>query len=258
MAVLRSQMLESGLCLVLFMAIITGCSSKRQLRDTTDADFFYNQGMKYMEDKDYTKAHAEFQTVVDSYAGNKIVDSAQFMLAESLFMNEDYVTAAYEYERVFKDYPSSQHAAEAMFKRAVCYYHESPKASLDQENTQLAIDDFNRFIETYPMDDLVKKAQGYIDDLREKLAYKEFQNAELYRKLKKYDSAIIYYRFVIQDYSRTVWADEARYGIGIVYMKQKQYEKAREQFQALTTGIVILNIKERARKKLDYIENQTK
>ena len=222
-----------------------------------NAEYYYNRGMEFMEKKDYMEAQQNFQIVVDSYSGSEYVDSAQYMLAETYYMNEDYITAAFEYERVFEDYPSSLHVAEAMFKRAVCYFEESPKASLDQENTNLAIDDFNRFIDTYPRHELVPQAQEYIDELREKLAYKEFNNAEIYRKLKKYDAAIIYYRLVITDYPRTTWANEARFGIGLVYLKQSQYERAREQFQMLVNADLSENLKNRAEERLSYIENRT-
>ncbi len=210
-----------------------------------------------MEKKDYVKAQTEFQTVIDSFPASELIDRAQFMLAEANFNNEDYITAAYEYDRVYKDYPSSIHAEEARYKRAICYYNESPKAELDQENTLLAIDEFNRFVDNFPRSEFVEEAQNYIEELREKLAFKEYKNAELYRKLKKYASAIQYYRFVIGDYPRSVWADESRYGMGLVYLKQKNYERAKEMFQRLVTTNVSEDLKNKSSKRLSYIEKST-
>jgi len=141
------------LFMFLLICLVFGCSSS--IRQNMDDDqFYFQRGMNYMEKKDYVKAIADFQTVVESYQGSRIIDQAQYMLAEAHFMNEDYLTAAYEFERVYMDYPSSKYVPDARYKRALCYYHESPKADLDQENTLLAIDDFNRFIDNYPRHEL--------------------------------------------------------------------------------------------------------
>ena len=236
--------------------ILAGCASRNRSGELSGAAFYFNLGKENMDKKNYVAAQANFQTIVDSYSGSELIDAAQFMLAEAHYMNEDYVVGAYEYEQVYRSYPSSIYAEEAMFKRAVCYFHESPKPTLDQENTLMSIEDFNQFIDTYPYSLFVDEAQEYIDELRAKLAEKEFRNAETYVKLKKYESAVIYYRMVIEEYPRTPWANEARYGIGEVYLKQNQFEKAREQFQILVNGIVKPDLKERARKRLTYLENR--
>jgi len=241
--------------LVAFMS--TGCS-KALKPGLEDDQFFFERGKKYLEKKDSLKAIADFQTIVESYQSSTLIDQAQYMLAEAHFKNEDYITAAYEYERLFMDYPSSKLVPEASFKRALCYYHESPKADLDQENTRIAIDDFNRFIDNFPRHPLAAEAQKYIEELTAKLAFKSYKAAELYRKLKKYEAALMYYRLVIKDYPRNIWADEARYGMGLIYLKQKKYEQAKEVFQLLVNTDVSKDLKKNASRKLPYIENKTR
>lgn len=237
--------------------MVAGCSASVK-RKTDDAQFYFERGMNYMKKKDYIKAIADFQTVVESYQSSTIIDEAQYMLAEAHFKNEDFLTAAYEYERVYMDYPSSKYVPDSRFKRALCYFNESPKAALDQENTLDAIDDFNRFVDNYPRHELAIEAQKYIDELNAKLALKDYKAAELYRKLKKYDSALIYYRFVIRDYPRSVYANESIYGIGLIYLKQKNYEKAKEMFQRLVNTNVSKDIKNKASKKLSDIEKKSR
>ncbi len=239
--------------LIILVCLVCGCS-KTVNKEVINAQFYYDRGMDYMKRKDYIKALADFQTVVESYQGSELVDKAQFMLAEANYSNEDYLTAAYEYERVYTYYPSSTHAVEARYKKALCYYNESPKAVLDQVNTLLAIDEFNRFIDNYPQDKLVENARARIEELEEKLAYKEYKNAEIYRKPKKYESAIIYYRFVISDYPKSIWANESRYGLGLVYLKQKDYERAKEMFSFVVNTNVSEDLKNRASNKLEQIE----
>ena len=199
------------------LAGFSGCAKLAQQK-IVDDQFYFDRGMKYMEKKDYVKAIDEFQAVVD-YSGSEIVDKGQFMLGEAHYMNEDFITAAYEYERVYMDFPSSQYAAEAWYKKAMCWFMESPKANLDQENTRLAIDEFRRFTENFPFDKRVEDARGKIIELQEKLALKDYLNADQYRKRKQYDAALIYYNSVIDQYPQSVWVAYCQYGMGLVHMK---------------------------------------
>ncbi|MFC1607606.1 outer membrane protein assembly factor BamD [Candidatus Latescibacterota bacterium] len=208
---------------LLAILFVCGCSRAVQ-KDLKDANYYFERGMKQIEKKDYARAVESFQTIVESHASSGLVDKAQFMLAEAHYLNEDYITAEYEYERVYMDFPSSQHAAEAWYKKAMCLYNESPKANLDSENTLKAIDEYNRFLENFPYHELVSDAKGKIGELREKLAYKDYLNAEQYRKMKAYDAAIIYYDSVISNYPQSVWIEFCQFGKGIIYMKLMKME----------------------------------
>ena len=224
-----------------------------------DAQYYFNHGMELMGKKDYLRAIEDFETVVNSFASSAIVDHAQFMLAEANLMSEEYLAATYEYERVYMDYPSSEFAPEAHYKKSLCYHKLSPTATLDQENTQFAIDEFNRFIDDYPSHPLVSEAQEKIEELTAKLAYKEYLNAELYKKSKHLENhleaALFYYRYVIDKYPRTIWADYARFGIGEVNFKREEYEIAKEIFLLLVNKDADMELKKKASKMLERIEN---
>ena len=216
-----------GLYFSLLVLLILGCS-KGVEREIRDDSFYFERGLKYLEKKNYENAIKDFQTVVDT-GTSAIVDHAQFMLGETHYRNEDYLTAAFEYTRVYMDFPSSNFAADAWYKKAMCYFMESPRANLDQENTLLAIDEFNRFIDNFPRHDLVEDARKKIIELEEKLSYKEYRNGEQYRRMKEYDSALIYYESVIEGFPKTVWADYCRYSMGIVHIKllEKELKKVK-------------------------------
>ena len=132
---------------------------------------------------------------------------------------------------------------------------ESPQAALDQENTRLAIDEFNRFVENYPNHALVANAQSKIEELREKLAYKEYLAAQLYFKMKYWDAAIIYYQSIINEYPRSVWVDDSQFGAGLAYKKKKEYSKATEIFTKLVAeGKTDPGIKKKAARELSEIQ----
>lgn len=243
---------------VLFLAVFAaGCAGALQ-KGEVDAHFYFDRGMNYFNKRDYVKALTEFQTITEQFQASEIVDQAHFMLAETHYKNEDYITAAYEYERVYADYPTSKYAVEARYKRALCYYQESPKADLDQENTRTAIDDFKRFIDNFPDNEFVNEAQKKINELEEKLAYKNFKTGELYVKLKRYESAVLYFKFLQDDYPKSVWVKEAKYYIGEIYFKQKKYAEAKQVLTSLVSSDADKNLKKKAEKKLSQIEKITR
>jgi len=242
------------LLMFLTLAMLSGCSTLMKKNDELiDADFYFERGMEMVKKTDYTRAVENFQIVVDSFPGSTIVDHAQFMLGQSHYNSEEYITAAYEFERVYKDYPSSKWAPEAHYHKALCYYMESPSARLDQVNTVMAIGEFNRFKDTYPRNPQVEEADKKIEELVAKLAYKDYLSAELYRKMKNYEAALLYYNYILRDYPRSVWANYARLGIGEVHFKQEEYETANTWFQLVFNAEVDDDLRKKAEKRIEDI-----
>ncbi len=274
------QYKKYGLYFSLLILSILGCS-KGVDRDIRDDNFYFERGLKYLEKKHYENANKDFQTVVDT-GTSAIVDHSQFMLGETHYRNEDYLTAAFEYTRVYMDFPSSNFAADAWYKKAMCYFMESPRANLDQENTLLAIDEFNLFIGNFPRNDLVEEARKKITELEEKLSYKEYRNGEQYRKSKQYVAALIYYESVIEAFPKTVWAQYCRYGMGLIHIKllkrelkkvkrfkdknetekyeeasetaQKERELAKDMFTIVINSDTDTDLKKKASQKLSELE----
>ena len=95
----------------------------------------------------------------------------------------------------------------------IAYYLESPRSSLDQENTYKAIDALQLFINFYPKSERVADASKYIADLRSKLETKAFENAKLYYDLGGYDisnykSAVIALKNAQIDFPDIKYAEE--------------------------------------------------
>ena len=238
------------------LVIGTGCSRALK-KDLKDDEYYFNRGMEFLKKKNYQSAIENFQTVVDSFSGSERVVDAQYQLGEARFKNEEYLTAAYEYERVYSDYPSSEYAADAWYKKALCYFMESPKANLDQENTQLAIDEFHRFIDNFPRNELVKDAQERIRELESKLAYKYYLVAELYRKMNARDAALIYYKALVEEYPQTVWRPYAWFGMGCVHEDLDEWEEAEGMFSLVINADTENSLKKKANSRLEEVQRKS-
>ena len=187
----------------------------------------FHRGMDLLHNEDYAKAKEDFDIVVKQYPASAYADSAQFYLAETYFKRDEYLTAAFEFENVYRNYPSSKLAPEARFKIAQCYAAQSPRVELDQENTRKAIDAFQSFIDYYPNSPLVPGAEKEIAKLRNKLAQKDYDIAQLYTTMEYYKAALVYYDLILDEYHDSDVADKAAIGKVKVLLKRHKTAEAR-------------------------------
>ncbi len=188
---------------------------------------------KKFDEGDYFEAKTQFQILVLNNPGSSIVDVAQYYLAESYFQSKEYITAAAEFEKLVTIYPHSEYRDDAQFKLAKCYFELSPPSQLDQEYTIKAIDLYQLFLEEYPNSEHVKEAEADLQACREKLAKKEFETGEQYKKRQYYISAIISFEEVLARYYDTSYVDDALYWKAYSHYQLGEYREARDALQLL-------------------------
>ena len=208
------------------IALLVSCAGVRPQADWT-ASQYYNYALDIFEDEDYFEASNEFTVVVLRYPGSSVADSAQFYLAESHFYMDEFLIAAVEYEKLINNMNRSPLVPKAQYKLAESYYNMSPRPSLDQGYTHKAIREYQYFVEEYPTDPLKEEAEKKINLLRSRLAEKELQSAEIYRKMREFTAAIIYYDLVLSKYYDTEWADDAMYGKILSYLEMEDFTATR-------------------------------
>ncbi len=213
-----------SLLVLFFMAFVLGSCSGSQEIIVQGAEATFQRGVQLLQKKSYVNARSEFDIVVKQYPASVYADSAQYYLAETYYNMEEYITAAFEFKNVYDNYPSSKLAPDARFKIAQCYAAQSPRPQLDQEPTRKAIQAFQDFIDYYPYSNLVGAAEKEIVVLRNKLAKKDYEIAELYKTLGFYRAAIVYYDVILDNYHDSNVADLA--AIGKVKALLKRHRKS--------------------------------
>jgi outer membrane protein assembly factor BamD len=165
-----------------------GCKSRfEKLRLSNDVAKKYQEGIRLYNKKDYAKALILFEGLAQKYRGTAEAEDLNYYYAFTLYRLKDYTTARYKFKEFADTYPQSRNAEECRYMGAYCYYLDSPKSSLDQENTYKAIDALQLFINYFPKSDRATQAAQYIAILRGKLETKAFDNAKLYYTLGGYD-----------------------------------------------------------------------
>lgn len=196
--------------LVFFTIVFTACSSSV---DTTqlNAEEHFQYAFDLFSEEDYEDALKEFQNIVLQYPGSTVNDDAQYFLSQTYFKREEFLLAAYEYSKLIRDIPGSPFVADAQYMLAESYYQLSPSFQLDQAYTRKAKEEFQAFIDYFPANPLVDAAEKKIDEMNEKLARKEYNNAVIYEKMEYNKAALDYYNSVFEIYHDTPYAPMALY-----------------------------------------------
>ena len=108
----------------------------------------------------------------------------------------------------------------------------SPEYSLDQADTNKAIEKLQNFIDTYPNSEYLVEANALMRKMNEKLEKKVFENAKGYNTISDYKSAIVALDNFIADYPGTPFKEEAlfykydsAYQLGINSVPAKMQER---------------------------------
>ncbi len=234
-------MKKYGLILLSLFFVFSACKNEALIKPGDPINVAYEKAMTLYENEKWGDAAEAFEIVTRTGRGTNYAQDAQFYLAESYYNNGRYLLAASEYERFASFYPQDPRRMEADFKRAMSYYHQSPRYRLDQETTRRAIRLFQLFNNNYPNSELVTESAEKIDELRNKLARKQYEAAEFYERTEMYKAATIYYNLTVDQYPESKWAERALVNLINLYnvyasksirdSQRERYEKAIETYE---------------------------
>jgi outer membrane protein assembly factor BamD len=178
----------------------------------------------------------------------------------------NYYLAAYQFECFVKSFPKSEKLDEANFMIAKCYYMLSPIYSLDQENTNEAMERLQIFIDNYPKSNYLSEANGYIKELQVKLEKKDFEISKQYYTIRDYKAAISSLDNFISNFPGTPFRENAlyykfisQYEIATNSIPRKKLERlegAKETYNAILRYYPETVYMEDISKKLEEIQNQ--
>jgi outer membrane protein assembly factor BamD len=205
---LISRFVTRAALLSILLALVA-CGKRPDSVQQLSADALYERAQAALQGHDWTDAIELFERFVIQFPTHGRVTEARYRLGEAYFGKKEYITAGTEFSRLANDYPSGPWADDARFKVCESYQRLSPPAVLDQQYTRAAVDHCQSLLTYYPNSEYAPRAREIITELRSKLAEKDYRTGEYYKKLKAYDSAIIYYDSAVRNYADTPVAPRA-------------------------------------------------
>lgn len=202
------------LCALLLTMLLASCGEFNKILKSNDGELKFAYAKKYFEEKKYGRTITLLEEIRSAYQHTPKDEEILYLLAQSYFLDKDYVTASQVYAGYYNKYPKGEYTEIARFNAAYGMYLDSPDARLDQTSTIKAIQNFQNFLEFYPQSDKAPEAQKLMFELQEKLAYKEFLaarlyfNLGLYARINYYESCVVTAEEALKSYPFSAFAEE--------------------------------------------------
>jgi len=205
---------------VVLVSLLSSCSAYQKVLNNPNVSEKYTAAQDYYNTGDYRRANRLFEQILPSYRGKPQAQRVIFFYANSYFQIKDYYLAAYQFESFIKSYPKSDRIDQANFMEAKCYYMLSPKFSLDQKNTNEAIDKLQQYYTIRDYKAAIKAFDNFIisypgTPFREDALYYKFlssyeiaTNSVFTKKLERLKGLNSIYKTILRYYPETLYLED--------------------------------------------------
>jgi len=198
--------------LALLALVALGCSGADRYQGM-DAETLYQTARSEYDEGSYGNAIDALERLMVTYQTFDRLAEGRFLLAEAYFHDDQFVTARSEYQRFLDRYVGHELASAAALGMCKSLEELSPRPQRDQTFTREAITTCGNVVIDYAGTPQATEAAAIRQQLREKMAEKEYLNARHYFRRKQYDPAIKYFQFVIDLYPESSYAPQALLGM---------------------------------------------
>ena len=177
------------------------------------ADDLYRMAENELAEGDQENAVEALERLHVSFGDWPRLPEAGLLLARAHYENDDYLTARGEYRRFLDRFAAHAGAPDAAAGECRSLAALAPAPQRDQGYTEEALTVCGNVVLDYARTSQAEEADALRANLRRTMAEKEYLNADHYFRRRQYDSAIIYYQFVVDLYPETDLAPQALLGV---------------------------------------------
>ena len=223
--------------LIILGILLISCSKEEKIsvieEENIEAQMIeaFKEGYDELNKGDVIFAAKKFNEAELLYPQSNWAPKAALMAAYSWYSQSYYGDTIFEIERYLKTYPKHKNIDYAHFLLAMCYYETVVDEKRDLEPLLKAKKQFKFIMNNYPNTDFAMDSKFKLDLIYDKLAGKEMYIANHYLKKEKWIPAINRFKNVVENYSTTVYVEEAlhrlveiHYKIGLT-QESKKYAK---------------------------------
>jgi outer membrane protein assembly factor BamD len=216
------------------LLILGSCKSEFEaLRTSNQPEKVYKAANKYYDNKEYDRAIALYDIVIQFYRGRQEAEDLFFKYAYAHYNVGDYILASTYFKNYSNTFANSINKQEAEYMASYSNYKLSPNYKLDQSYTAKAIEGFEQFINFYPGTERAELANRLIDEMRRKLEKKSFEQGTLYYKIGQYQAAMTSFQNTVKDFPESTKLEEVRFLIlksSYTLAQNSIFEKQEDRF----------------------------
>jgi outer membrane protein assembly factor BamD len=227
--------------ITLILPLLFSCSEYNKVVKSDDYERKFELADELYNKKQYDRSIALYEQIYQRLPKEGEGELAYFRIGKAYYEEKDYYMGAYYLGSFVQRFPFSPKAEECMFLSALCSVKNSPEFSLDQNDTDLAINSLQQFINRYPESSLIDSCNNIMDKLRYKLEHKDFEAVRLYSKTENFRAAVESSIAFLEDYPKSVFEEESNFILvnnsfllaknSITSKKTERIEKAIERYR---------------------------
>ncbi|MEZ0361522.1 MAG: outer membrane protein assembly factor BamD [Hydrogenobacter sp.] len=251
---------------MVLLALLFGCAKMTEEKRAKFATEYYQEGMIAYANRNYSKAVERLKEAL-KYLENltpEQIKEAKYAIAESYYMNKDYINAVVYLEDFLFYYPDIPESERAYFMLVDSYMKVAPDPYRDQTYTLKAIDKAKDFLSKFPQSPYADRVRAIMDDAQKKLARHEYLIGRFYEDFGYYYSASLRYRDLLINYPEQVSDVEVsfRYIKSLLLVRlqaKKEEEKYRgwiDEAKKHLKDAKTEDDKRAIQKRIDFLEGQ--
>jgi len=172
----------------------------------------------------------------DLPARDTLLPRAYWFLASAHTHQRENLLAAQSYTRLYESFPDDSLADEAALEAARSYRRLWRKPGLDATYGETALATYNTLLGLYPTTPYADAAKREIADLEQWFATKNYQTGMFYFRQKLYDSAIMYFKYVLERWPESPRSRDALLRLAEAYRAISYREDFNETCARLRSG----------------------
>ena len=200
-------MQKKHLIYLLFSCVLVACSNYNEVIKGDDYVKKFELANSMYDDEDFLKSIVLYEQIYQHAPKSGEGELAYYRLGQSYYNAEDYYMAGYYFSSYVQRFPYSTKNEELMFLAAMCKVKNSPESSLDQSETEEAINAVQVFVDFYPNTKLMDSCNQIIDKLRFKIESKEMNHVLLYSNTERYRAAVTSAEIFLEKYPTSEYAE---------------------------------------------------
>lgn len=217
--------------IIVAAALLQGCSTPQVNKPT---DVLFKEGEEFFQKGNYEDAIAQWKKVKESYQSPELTTRAELGIADSYFLNKDYIESAAAYEDFRKLHPNHPQAPFALYRQGMSYYNQINSIDTDQTPVKNALAVFDSYLKLYPAGEQLAEVKVRHLDCRDKQLQYEIYVGRFYLKNDAYKAAIGRFSEALKSFPDQAKRDEILYLLGRAYLENGEKSKGREFFGRLS------------------------
>ena len=222
------------LSIILLFLTLVSCSKKIEVEQIKEVSVdlqmieAYEEGMKQLNLGQSLIAVKKFNEAELLFPQSKWAPRSALMSAYAYYDYSFYNDAIDEVDRFLKTYPNSKRKDYAHYLKAMSFYNQIVDEKKDLGPILEAKQSFQFIITEYPESEYAMDASFKLELIEEILAAKEMHIGRFYLKKEKWIPAINRFKKVIEDYDRSIYAEEALHRLVEVHYRIGLLEESKK------------------------------